>query len=66
MFNFISGVVFMYVLAMPLFLHITEPADDEDTSAPMRFALLWPLACLEVLYRTLKGDYKDDDGTSSN
>ncbi len=65
MINFISGMIFMYVLAMPLMIYITEPMDEEDRNAPIRFALLWPLACIEVIYRMLTGD-KDDDGTSPN
>jgi hypothetical protein len=65
MINFFSGMVFMYVLAMPLMMYISEPIDEEDHNASLRFALLWPLACVEVLYKMIRGD-KDDDGTSSN
>ena len=65
MINFLSGMVFMYVLAMPLMLYITEPMEEDDTNAPIRFALLWPLACIEILYRMIRGE-KDDDGTGSN
>lgn len=66
MISFLSGILFMYVLGMPLFLHITEPLDETDKNAPYRFALLWPLAAIEVLYYTLRGEYKDDDGTGTS
>lgn len=55
----------MYLLAVPLMSYIAEPVDEEDHTAPWRFALLWPLAALEVIYRILRGD-TDDDGTSPN
>ncbi len=61
--NFISGMVFMYVLAMPLMLYIAEPVDEEDHNAPYRFAFMWPLAALEVIYRMLRGD---TDGTGTD
>lgn len=63
MLNFISGMVFMYILGMPLMLYIAEPVDEEDHTAPYRFALMWPLAALEVLYRMIRGD---TDGTGTN
>ena len=65
MINFFYGVAFMYLLAIPLMAYIAEPVDEEDHTAPWRFALLWPLAALEVIYRILRGD-TDDDGTSPN
>lgn len=65
MISFISGVVFMYVLGMPLMLYISEPLDEEDQGAPFRFALLWPVAALESLYHMIRGD-KNDDGTGTS
>jgi len=65
MVNFISGMVFMYVLAMPLLVFISEPMDEDDPGAPQRFALMWPLAAIECLYRMLRGE-RDDDGTKSD
>lgn len=63
MINFISGMIFMYVLAMPLMIYIAEPVDEEDHNAPYRFALMWPLAALEVIYRMIRGD---TDGTGTD
>lgn len=65
MISFISGVVFMYVLGMPLMLYISEPLDEEDQGAPFRFALLWPVAALESIYYMIRGD-KNDDGTGTS
>ena len=53
----------MYVLALPLMYYIAEPVDEEDYNAPYRFAFLWPLAALEVIYKMLRGD---TDGTGTD
>ena len=65
MINFLYGVAFMYLFAMPFLYYLATRVDEEDTGAPTSFAILWPLAALEVYYRILIGD-KDDDGTSSS
>jgi len=65
MINFLYGVAFMYLFAMPFLHYLASPVDEEDTGAPTRFAIMWPLAALEVYYRILTGD-TDDDGTSSS
>lgn len=65
MINFFSGIIFMYVLAMPLMIYISEPLDEEDQGAPYRFAFMWPLAALEVIYRMIIGD-TEDDGTGTD
>jgi hypothetical protein len=54
--NFFYGIAFMYLLAIPLMAYIAEPVDEEDHTAPWRFALMWPLAALEVIYKILRGD----------
>lgn len=56
MINFLYGVAFMYLLAIPLMAYIAEPVDEEDHTAPWRFAIMWPLAALEVIFRILIGD----------
>lgn len=57
MINFFYGILFMYIFAWPLLFYIAEPTDEQDTTAPLRFALMWPLASLEVLVRMLlQGD----------
>ena len=54
----------MYLFAIPFLRYLASPVDEEDTGAPIRFAIAWPLAALEVYYRILIGDI-DDDGTGS-
>ena len=54
--NFLYGIAFMYLLAIPLMAYIAEPVDEEDHTAPWRFAIMWPLAALEVIFRILIGD----------
>ena len=56
MINFLYGIAFMYLLAIPLMAYIAEPVDEEDHTAPWRFAIMWPLAALEVIFRILIGD----------
>ena len=56
MVNFLYGVAFMYLLAIPLMAYIAEPVDEEDHTAPWRFAIMWPLAAMEVIFRILIGD----------
>ena len=46
----------MYLLAIPLMAYIAEPVDEEDHTAPWRFAFMWPLAALEVILVILRGD----------
>tara|TARA_Y100000389_G_scaffold166874_1_gene171799 strand:- start:4260 stop:4472 length:213 start_codon:yes stop_codon:yes gene_type:complete len=63
---FLGGAFTMYVLAAPLLYHMVEPEDpEEETSGPIKFALLWPLVALEVIYRVFVGE-KNNDGTGSN
>lgn len=57
MINFLYGLAFMYLFAIPLLAYIAEPTDPEnDPNAGWRFAIMWPLAALEVLFRTLLGN----------
>ena len=51
----------MYLLAMPLMAYIADPIDEEDTGAPTRFALMWPLAAIEVIFKILLGKTNEDD-----
>jgi len=45
---------------------MVEPEDpEENRSGPIRFAFLWPLIALEVIYRIFVGE-KDNDGTGLN
>ena len=65
MINFFYGVAFTYLFAIPFLRYLASPVDEEDTGAPIRFAIMWPLAALEVYYLILIGD-TDDDRTSSS
>jgi|TARA_R110002153_G_scaffold120520_2_gene265830 hypothetical protein len=63
---FIGGAFAVYVLAVPLIYHMLEPEDpEEDSSGPIKFALMWPVVALEVIYRICVGE-KDNDGTGLN
>ena len=64
--GFFAGIFVMYVLGIPLLYHMVEPDDEEmDNSGTFKFAFLWPLIALEVLYRIFVGE-KDNDGTGTN
>ena len=63
---FLIGAFSIYVLAIPLMYHMLEPEDpEENTSGPIKFAFLWPLIALEVIYRIFVGE-KNNDGTGTN
>ena len=58
---FLGGAFAIYVLALPLFYHMVEPEDPEvDNSGPIKFAFLWPLVALEVIYRIVVGENNND------
>ena len=64
--GFFAGMFATYVLALPLLYHMVEPEDpEENNSGPIKFAFLWPLIALEVIYRIFVGE-KDNDGTGTN
>ena len=63
---FIGGAFSFYVLAIPLFVHMLEPEDpEENASGPIKFAFMWPIVALEVIYQIFVGE-KNDDGTGPN
>jgi hypothetical protein len=56
----------MYVLALPLLYHMVEPEDEEeDNRGPIKFAFMWPVVAMEIIYSILVGE-KDDDGTGTS
>lgn len=58
---FLGGAFTIYVLALPLFYHMVEPEDpEEDNSGPIKFAFMWPLVALEVIYRIVVGENNND------
>ena len=64
--GFFAGMFATYVLALPLLYHMVEPEDpEENRSGPIKFAFLWPLIALEVIYRIFVGE-KDNDGTGTH
>ena len=63
---FLGGAFAVYVLALPLLYNMVEPEDpEEDRNGPIKFALCWPLVALEVIYRIVVGDIKND-GTGTD
>tara|TARA_R100000951_G_C2587543_1_gene163904 strand:+ start:340 stop:552 length:213 start_codon:yes stop_codon:yes gene_type:complete len=64
--GFFAGLFTLYVLGVPLLYHMVEPEDpEENNNGPIKFALLWPLIALEVIYRIFVGE-RDNDGTGTN
>jgi len=63
---FLGGAFVVYLLALPLFYHMVETEDpEEDNSGPIKFAIAWPLIALEVIYRIVVGDTRND-GTGTD
>lgn len=62
MINIFTGMVIMYALAIPLIMWSVESADEEgDPNAAILFALMWPIAAIEIMYIMLRGG--DNDGS---
>lgn len=61
--NFFKGMFLMYLLAIPFLALVVEAQDSEGRDVSLRFAIMWPLAAIEVMFKFLRGDF-DDDGTS--
>jgi len=64
MINYISGALFMYILAMPLLFYITEDLEEGSGWGRILFAIMWPLSSLEALIKMLRGN--EDDRTGSD
>ena len=57
----LNGFIIGYLLAIPLFLAISETDDKEGNPyAAEKFAIFWPLTAIEVIFKTIRGDFKDD------
>ena len=63
--NFFKGMFLMYLLAIPFLALVVEAQDSEGRDVSLRFAIFWPLAAIEIMFRFLRGDF-DDDGTGSD
>ena len=64
--GFLGGIFLLYVLALPLLYHMVEPEDEEeDNRGPIKFAFMWPVVAMEIIYSILVGE-KDDDGTGTS
>jgi len=55
----------MYLLAIPFLALVIEAQDSEGRDVSLRFAIFWPLAAIEVLFKFLRGDF-DNDGTGTD
>jgi len=55
----------MYLLAIPFLALVVEAQDSEGRDVSLRFAIMWPLAAIEVLFKFLRGDF-DNDGTGTD
>jgi len=63
--NFFKGMFVMYLLAIPFLALVVEAQDSEGRDVSLRFAIFWPLAAIEVMFRFLRGDF-DNDGTGTD
>tara|TARA_R110002153_G_scaffold57785_1_gene158738 strand:+ start:460 stop:654 length:195 start_codon:yes stop_codon:yes gene_type:complete len=61
MIMFLNGFIIAYLLVIPLLLFISETEDQENNPyAAEKFAILWPITSVEIIFKTLRGDFKDD------
>jgi len=65
MIEFFKGMFVMYLLAIPFLALVVEAQDSEGRDVSLRFAIFWPLAAIEVMFRFLRGDF-DNDGTGTD
>lgn len=61
MLDFLGGLVFMYVFAMPLLYALVSPETSEEQQATLRFMLLWPVAVVALAVDIIIGG-DDDNG----
>ena len=64
MLDFLSGIVFMYLLAMPLLYALVSPETPEEQRATLRFILIWPVAVVILAIDILIGGFDDGTGPS--
>ena len=65
MIEFFKGMFVMYLLAIPFLALVIEAQDSEGRDVSLRFAILWPLAATEIMFKFIRGDF-DDDGTGTD
>jgi|TARA_B110000977_G_scaffold193271_1_gene268007 hypothetical protein len=59
--GFFAGLFTLYVLAIPLLLHMVEAEDEEaDPRGPLKFAFMWPFVAMQVVYMLFIGEREDD------
>ena len=58
----LNGFIIAYLLAIPLLLFISETEDpDNNPYAAEKFAILWPITAVEIIFKTLRGDFRDGE-----
>lgn len=65
MIDFFQGAFVMYLLAIPFLALVVEATDSEGRDVSLRFAIMWPLAAIEIMFKFLRGDF-DNDGTGTD
>jgi hypothetical protein len=65
MIEFFKGMFVMYLLAIPFLALVVEATDSEGRDVSLRFAIMWPLAAIEIMFKFLRGDF-DNDGTGTD
>lgn len=66
MYNFLTGVIVMYALGIPLISTFVESEDlENDPNADMRFTLMWPYVAVATIITMLIHGMDDDDGTGT-
>lgn len=61
MLNFISGMIFMYLLGIGFVVGITEPAEDGNPNAPLKLGMMWPWAALMLLFAMMMDKFDEHE-----
>jgi len=51
--GFAHGCIVMYLLGVILHVSMLESTDPDEPNNPIKFALVWPIAALSVIYDNL-------------
>ncbi len=64
MLDFLGGIVFMYIFAMPLLYALVGPQTPEEQRATLRFMLVWPVSVVILAIDIITGGFDDGTGPS--